>query len=104
MPWLRSPRSSASRMPARLLGPSSPRRCTATPAASHSPMATSKRSTRLSVRTAASRSRVSSVVGLTVLDVIQCEGLQQNAAEVGGYLKERLQVLGSRHPLLATVH
>jgi 4-aminobutyrate aminotransferase-like enzyme len=49
-------------------------------------------------------SPVSSVVGLTVLDVIQFEGLQQNAAEVGGYLKERLQELGSRHPLLATVH
>ncbi|GAA4352572.1 aminotransferase [Microbacterium rhizosphaerae] len=49
-------------------------------------------------------SPVSSVVGLTVLDVIQSEGLQQNAAEVGGYLKERLQELGTRHPLLATVH
>ena len=49
-------------------------------------------------------SPVSSVVGLTVLDVIRDEQLQRNAREVGGYLKRRLEELGERHPLLATVH
>lgn len=49
-------------------------------------------------------SPVSSAVGLTVLDVIRDEQLQRNAREVGAYLKERLQELGTRHPLLATVH
>ena len=49
-------------------------------------------------------SPVSSAVGLAVLDVIRDEQLQRNAREVGGYLKERLQDLGARHPLLATVH
>ncbi|MDY0910965.1 aminotransferase [Microbacterium sp. CFBP9034] len=49
-------------------------------------------------------SPVSSVVGLTVLDIIRDEGLQQNAREVGGYLRDRLQQLGQRHPLLAAVH
>jgi 4-aminobutyrate aminotransferase-like enzyme/Ser/Thr protein kinase RdoA (MazF antagonist) len=49
-------------------------------------------------------SPVSSVVGLTVLDVIRDERLQENAAVVGGYLKERLEELGARHPMLATVH
>ena len=49
-------------------------------------------------------SPVSSVVGLTVLDIIRDEGLQQNARDVGGYLKERLSALGERHPILAAVH
>ena len=49
-------------------------------------------------------SPVSSAVGLAVLDVIRDEQLQRNAREVGGYLKERLQELGARHPLLGTVH
>lgn len=49
-------------------------------------------------------SPVSSVVGLTVLDVIRDEHLQRNAREVGGHLKRRLEELGQRHPLLATVH
>ena len=49
-------------------------------------------------------SPVSSAVGLAVLDVIRNEQLQHNAREVGTYLKERLQELGARHPLLATVH
>lgn len=49
-------------------------------------------------------SPVSSVVGLTVLDVLRDEGLQQNAREVGGYLKARLEALGQRYPLLGTVH
>jgi 4-aminobutyrate aminotransferase-like enzyme/Ser/Thr protein kinase RdoA (MazF antagonist) len=49
-------------------------------------------------------SPVSSVVGLTVLDVIRDERLQQNARDVGTYLKDRLLELGERHPILGTVH
>lgn len=49
-------------------------------------------------------SPVSSVVGLTVLDILRDEDLQGNARETGGYLKERLEALGERHPLLAAVH
>ncbi|MDL9980633.1 aminotransferase [Microbacterium candidum] len=49
-------------------------------------------------------SPVSSVVGHAVLDIIESEGLQENAAVVGTYLKERLEELGSRHPLLAAVN
>lgn len=49
-------------------------------------------------------SPVSSVVGLTVLDIMRDERLQQNARDVGGHLKRRLEELSARHPLLATVH
>lgn len=49
-------------------------------------------------------SPASSVVGLTVLDIIRDEELQRNARETGGYLKERLEELGERHPILAAVH
>ncbi|MEU6351871.1 aminotransferase [Streptomyces sp. NPDC047072] len=49
-------------------------------------------------------SPVSSVVGLTVLDILRNEGLQANAREVGGYLKRRLVELADRHPLIGTVH
>ena len=49
-------------------------------------------------------SPVSSVVGLAVLDILRDEGLQENARTVGAYLKERLEELGRRHPLLAAVH
>jgi 4-aminobutyrate aminotransferase-like enzyme len=49
-------------------------------------------------------SPVSSVVGLTVLDVIRDEGLQENAREVGGHLKRSLLDLGGRHPLLGAIH
>lgn len=49
-------------------------------------------------------SPVSSAVGVAVLDVIRDEQLQRNAAEVGDYLKARLQELGTRHPILGTVH
>ncbi|GAA1209313.1 aminotransferase [Rhodoglobus aureus] len=49
-------------------------------------------------------SPVSSVVGLTVLDVIRDEKLQENAVETGSYLKKRLAALGERHPLVGTVH
>ena len=49
-------------------------------------------------------SPVSSVVGLTVLDVIADEGLQDNAARVGGHLKARLEELAGRHELIGAVH
>ncbi|MFF4117691.1 aminotransferase [Streptomyces sp. NPDC001714] len=49
-------------------------------------------------------SPVSSVVGLTVLDTLRDEDLQGNAVRVGGHLKNRLQSLANRHPLIGTVH
>jgi 4-aminobutyrate aminotransferase-like enzyme len=49
-------------------------------------------------------SPVSSVIGLTVLDVIADEGLQANAARVGGHLKARLEELAGRHELIGAVH
>ena len=49
-------------------------------------------------------SPVASVVGLTVLDVIRDEGLQANAARVGGHLKARLEELAGRHQLIGAVH
>ncbi|SFS09356.1 hydroxylysine kinase /5-phosphonooxy-L-lysine phospho-lyase apoenzyme [Microbacterium sp. cf046] len=49
-------------------------------------------------------SPVSSVVGLTVLDIIRDERLQENARETGAHLKGRLEDLGRRHPILAAVH
>ncbi|MFP3466006.1 aminotransferase [Leifsonia sp. SIMBA_070] len=49
-------------------------------------------------------SPVSAVVGLTVLDVMRDEGLQQNAAIVGDHLAARLRALGARHPLVGAVH
>ena len=49
-------------------------------------------------------SPVSSVVGLTVLNVIQRDGLQHNAWTVGQHLKSRLAELADRHPLIGAVH
>ena len=49
-------------------------------------------------------SPVSSVVGLTVLDVIRDERLQQNALKTGAYFAQRLRELGERHPLVGAVH
>jgi 4-aminobutyrate aminotransferase-like enzyme/Ser/Thr protein kinase RdoA (MazF antagonist) len=49
-------------------------------------------------------SPVSCVVGLTVLDVLRDEQLQQNALDVGAHLTRRLRELGDRHPIIGAVH
>jgi 4-aminobutyrate aminotransferase-like enzyme len=49
-------------------------------------------------------SPVSAVVGLTVLDIMRDERLQENAATVGDHLAARLRELGERHPLVGAVH
>lgn len=49
-------------------------------------------------------SPVSSVVGLTVLDIIERDGLQQNAHAVGEHLRARLTELATRHPLIGAIH
>lgn len=49
-------------------------------------------------------SPVSCVVGLTVLDVLERDGLQENALTVGDHLKSRINELATRHPLIGTVH
>jgi 4-aminobutyrate aminotransferase-like enzyme/Ser/Thr protein kinase RdoA (MazF antagonist) len=49
-------------------------------------------------------SPVSCGVGMTVLDAMAEEGLQENARKVGDYLKGRLEALGQRFPLVGAVH
>jgi 4-aminobutyrate aminotransferase-like enzyme len=49
-------------------------------------------------------SPVSCIVGTTVLDIMADEKLQDNAREVGNYLKERLLALGQRFPIVGAVH
>ena len=49
-------------------------------------------------------SPVSCVVGMTVLDVIEDEGLQANAAAVGDRLVERCTELMERHSIVGAVH
>jgi 4-aminobutyrate aminotransferase-like enzyme/Ser/Thr protein kinase RdoA (MazF antagonist) len=49
-------------------------------------------------------SPVSCVVGMTVLDIMRDEGLQENARIVGDHLKRRLEALGQRFPLVGAVH
>ncbi|MEW5810553.1 MAG: aminotransferase [Actinomycetota bacterium] len=49
-------------------------------------------------------SPVSSAIGIAVLDVIQREGLQENARLVGAHLKSRLAGLADTHPIVGTVH
>lgn len=49
-------------------------------------------------------SPVSSAIGMAVLDVIEQEGLQENARVVGGHLQRRLEELGERHDLVGAVH
>ncbi len=49
-------------------------------------------------------SPLSCAIGMTVLDVLRDEGLQDNALRVGGHLKTRLEGLADKHPLVGTVH
>jgi 4-aminobutyrate aminotransferase-like enzyme/Ser/Thr protein kinase RdoA (MazF antagonist) len=49
-------------------------------------------------------SPVSCAVGMTVLDIMEDEKLQENAREVGNYLKGRLEALGQRFPIVGAVH
>jgi 4-aminobutyrate aminotransferase-like enzyme len=49
-------------------------------------------------------SPVSCVAGLTVLDIIEDEGLQANAAQVGDHLVRRLTALMTGHPIVGAVH
>jgi 4-aminobutyrate aminotransferase-like enzyme len=46
---------------------------------------------------------VSMAVALAVLDVIEDEGLQENARRVGSFLLETLSQLGTRHPIIGDV-
>lgn len=49
-------------------------------------------------------SPVSCVAGLTVLDVLRDEQLQENARLVGNHLRQRLDELAGRHPIIGAVH
>lgn len=49
-------------------------------------------------------SPVSCAAGIAVLDILESDGLQENAQKVGGYLASRLRELAERHPLIGTVH
>ena len=49
-------------------------------------------------------SPVSCVVGLTVLDILERERLQQNALAIGDHLTARIGAMARRHPLIGTVH
>ncbi|WEX76844.1 aminotransferase [Sinorhizobium numidicum] len=49
-------------------------------------------------------SPVSCVVGLTVLDILHDEALQEHARTVGDHLKARLEALGERVPIIGAVH
>jgi 4-aminobutyrate aminotransferase-like enzyme len=47
---------------------------------------------------------VSCAAGLAVLEVIEKESLQQNALQVGQYLKERLAILQRDYPVIGGLH
>ncbi|OWK26255.1 hypothetical protein AJ87_02625 [Rhizobium yanglingense] len=49
-------------------------------------------------------SPVSCVAGMTVLDVMVDEKLQDNARDVGDHLKSRLAALIDKHPIAGAVH
>ncbi|GAA1008379.1 hypothetical protein Aple_070120 [Acrocarpospora pleiomorpha] len=49
-------------------------------------------------------SPVSCAVGMTVLDIIADESLQQNAATIGTHLRTRLESLAHDHPIIGAVH
>jgi 4-aminobutyrate aminotransferase-like enzyme/Ser/Thr protein kinase RdoA (MazF antagonist) len=57
-----------------------------------------------SMFSSAGGSPVSCVVGMTVLDILEDEGLQQNASVVGGILRDGLNELAARHELIGAVH
>jgi 4-aminobutyrate aminotransferase-like enzyme/Ser/Thr protein kinase RdoA (MazF antagonist) len=57
-----------------------------------------------SMFSSAGGSPVSCVVGLTVLDIIEEEELQENAREIGRHLKARLESLAERTDLIGAVH
>ena len=46
---------------------------------------------------------VSMTQGLATLEVIDAEGIQENARDVGGHLKDRLLELQERQPLIGEV-
>jgi len=46
---------------------------------------------------------VSCAMGRAILEVIDCEGLQQNCLETGGYLMEGLKIPMSKHVLIGDV-
>ena len=46
----------------------------------------------------------SAVAGSAILDIIDAEGLQQNAARVGGIIADGVRALMPRHPLIGAVH
>ncbi|MGE0004232.1 MAG: aspartate aminotransferase family protein [Parvibaculaceae bacterium] len=46
---------------------------------------------------------VASAVGLAVLEVIENEGLMENALQVGGYFRRSLDELAARHPVMGDV-
>jgi 4-aminobutyrate aminotransferase-like enzyme/Ser/Thr protein kinase RdoA (MazF antagonist) len=49
-------------------------------------------------------SPVSCVAGLTVLNILRDEGLQENARVVGAHLRRRLLALADNHPIIGAVH
>ncbi|NKX55730.1 aminotransferase [Arthrobacter mobilis] len=49
-------------------------------------------------------STLSSRIGAAVLEVLEAEGLQENAREVGSYLRAELEALADRQPLIGAVH
>ena len=57
-----------------------------------------------SMFSSAGGSPVSCVVGMTVLDIMEDEGLVDNARIVGGELRAGLLRLGEKHELIAAVH
>lgn len=49
-------------------------------------------------------SPVSSEIGKAILGIIKEEGLQENALKVGAHLKQRLQSLSAKYPIVGRVH
>lgn len=49
-------------------------------------------------------SPLSCAIGITVLDVLREERLQENASRVGAHLKARLAALQDKHPIIGKVH